>query len=62
MKYKVNVGSLVTKYMERTFVVSADSEQAAFEKAEERFREVCRNAKTYTDVGGSVELNWIEER
>ena len=32
-KYKVQLGSLVTKLMERNFTVSANSEEEAIEKA-----------------------------
>ena len=34
MKYSVNVGSLVTVYMEKEFIIEADNEEEAFEIAE----------------------------
>ena len=59
-KYKISCGSLVTKLMQRTFTVSAPDEQTAIEKAENRFMYECRRQK-YTEVGGAIELNYIEK-
>ncbi len=60
MKYSVNVGSLVTVYMEKEFVIEADNEEEAFEIAEQQFHEDCNNSSTYIDCD-EVRLNEIEE-
>lgn len=60
MKYKVRVGSLVTRLMERTYIVTAKNETEAFEKASERLRADCDKAKKYTECN-SVELDFIEK-
>ena len=60
MKYSVNVGSLVTVYMEKEFVIEADNEEEAFKIAEQQFREDCNNSSTYIDCD-EVRLNEIEE-
>lgn len=59
-KYRVSLGSLVTKLMSRTFVVSAPDEQTAIERAQNRFIYACDHATTYTDCGGSIEIDNIE--
>ena len=59
-KYRVNVGSLVTKYMERTYTISANSEEEAYQKAEERFRKACEDSPTFCDCGDTVNLSDIE--
>lgn len=60
-KYRVQVGSLVTKLMQRTFVVSASNEEQAIERAENRFRYVCAHSKVYTDCADTVICDFIEE-
>ena len=42
-KYKVSCGALVTKLMQRTFTVSAGSEDEAIEKAKDLFDKACEN-------------------
>lgn len=59
-KYRVQMGSLVTRLAQRTFVVSAQSEEEAIEKAEDRFRYACAHNKVYTDCGDTVICNFIE--
>lgn len=58
-KYKVQLGSLVTKLMERNFTVSANSEEEAIEKAKNRFIYECSRQK-YTEVGGTINVDDIE--
>ena len=58
-KYKVQLGSLVTKLMERNFTVSANSEDEAIEKAKNRFIYECSRQK-YTEVGGTINVDDIE--
>ena len=60
MKYSINVGSLVTVYMEKEFIIEADNEKEAFEIAEQQFREDCNTSSTYIDCD-EVRLNEIEE-
>ena len=60
MKYSVNVGSLVTVYMEKEFVIEADNEEEAFEIAEQQFREDCNNSSTYIDCD-EIRVNEIEK-
>lgn len=60
MKFRVELGSLVTKLMHRTYIVSAKSEEEAKEKAESRFRNVCKNAKEYIDCGDTVIVDFVE--
>lgn len=59
-KYRVHLGSLVTKLMNRKFVVSADSEEEAIEKAERLFLKAAARNRVYTDVCGSIEVDGIE--
>ena len=59
-KYKVELGSLVTKLRSRTFTVSADSEDEAIEKAKKRFLYEC-NRQVYTECGGTINVDNIEE-
>ncbi len=58
-KYKVQLGSLVTKLMERNFTVSANNEEEAIEKAKKRFLYEC-NRQTYTECGGTINVDDIE--
>ena len=60
-KYRVAVGSLVTKLKRRTFIVSASDESEAIEKAKDRFYKVCENSTTYIDVGGDIMVDEITE-
>lgn len=60
-RYIVECGALVTRLRTRTFVIHASSEAEAAEKAEEKFREECRNLKQYTDCGDSVMIDNIWE-
>lgn len=59
-KYRVECGALVTRLMQRKFVISANSEEEAIAKAEERFDEAIDNLKTYTEKGASVHIDFIE--
>lgn len=58
-KYKVQLGSLVTKLMERKFTVSANSEEEAIEKAKNRFIYECSRQR-YTEVGGTINVDDVE--
>ena len=60
-KYKVDVGSLVTIHMSRSYTISAETEDEAKKKAEERFRAACRNAKRYIDCGDTVVIDFIKK-
>ena len=60
MKYSVNVGSLVTVYMEKEFIIEADNEEEAFEIAEQQFREDCNISSTYIDCD-EIRVNEIKE-
>lgn len=59
-KYRVECGALVTRLMNRKFVVSANSEEEAKEKAEFLFDKAIDNLKTYTEKGASVNIDSIE--
>ena len=58
-KYKVQLGSLVTRLMERKFVVSANSEEEAIKKAKNRFLYECSRQR-YTEVGGAINVDDVE--
>ena len=60
-KYRIEMGSLVTKLMKRTFTVSAPDEKTAVERAENRFRYACSHATVYIDCGGSIMVDKIEK-
>lgn len=59
-KFRVELGAFVTTMMHRTYTVSADSEEEAIEKAQDRFRRACYNSKTYQDCD-SVEVDAITD-
>lgn len=59
-KYRIKMGSLVTKLMCRKFTVSAENEAEAIEKAEERFRKACKR-HVYTECGDTVNVDSIVE-
>lgn len=59
-KYRIELGSLVTKLMQRTYTVSAPDEQTAIERAENRFRSACENSRVYTDCGDTINVDGIE--
>lgn len=59
-KYRVECGALVTRLMQRKFVVSANSEEEAIAKAEECFDKAIENLKTYTEKGATVNIDFIE--
>ena len=56
----MNAGALVTRLMNRKFVVSANSEEEAVEKAEFLFNKAIDNLKTYTEKGATVNIDFIE--
>ena len=58
-KYRVHLGSFVTKLMKRKFVVSASSRAEALEKAEDLFRKACQR-HVYTECGETIECDGIE--
>lgn len=58
-RYEVHLGSLVTKLMQRKFIVSANSELEAIEKAEKRFCYAAEQQK-YTEVGGTIIVDDIK--
>lgn len=59
-KYKVEMGSLVTKFMRRSFVVRANSEAEAIKKAETMFRKACER-HIWTECGDTVNCDSITE-
>lgn len=59
-KYRVECGALVTRLMNRKFVVSANSEEEAVEKAKFLFDKAIDNLKTYTEKGATVNIDLIE--
>ena len=61
MKFKVECGSLVTRFMGRKYIIHAKDEAEAREKAEERFRDDCKNLKTWTECGDTVNIDYISE-
>lgn len=60
-KYRVQLVSFVTKLRSRSITVSADSEEEAVERAENRFRRECHNMTIYTDCGDTVNVDSIEK-
>lgn len=60
-KYKVSCGALVTKLMQRTFTVSANSEVEAIEKAKNLFDKACENCRTYTEPAQTINIDHIEK-
>lgn len=60
-KYRVECGALVTKLMQRTFTIHANSEEEAIEKAKERFDKACDECKRYTETGATVQIDNIEK-
>ncbi len=58
-KYKVQLGSLVTRLMMRNFTVSAKNEEEAIEKAKDRFLYEC-NRQVYTECGGTINVEDVE--
>lgn len=59
-KYRIELGSLVTKLMQRTYTISAPDEQTAIERAEARFRNACKSSSVFTDCGGTIHIDDIE--
>jgi len=59
MKFKVNVGSHVTRYVERNIVVYAKDEDEAREKAIDKFDEM--EMKLNSVDCGEAQVNSIEE-
>ena len=59
-KYKVSLGSLVTKRMDRNFTISANSEEEAISKAKDRFLYEC-SRQVYTECGGTIFVDDIEK-
>ena len=59
MKFRVECGSLVTVLRKRTYIIHANSEEEAAQKADDKFRQDCHNAKSYIDCGGTVEIDSI---
>jgi len=60
-KFRIELGSLVTTLMKRTYTVSADSEEEAIEKARERFRRACENSKVYKDCDSTIEVDSVTD-
>ena len=58
-KYRVELGALVTKFMGRTFTVSAQDEETAIERAKDRFRYACEHARVWTECD-TIEVDAIE--
>ena len=60
-KYKVSCEALVTKLIQRTFTVSAGSEDEAIEKAKVLFDKACENCRTYTEPAQTINIDHIEK-
>lgn len=58
-KYKIALGALVTKLMQRTFTVSAPDEETAIERAQERFRYACAHNRIWTECD-TIEVDSVE--
>lgn len=58
-KYRVQCGALVTVLRKRTFIVHANSEAEAAEKARDSFANICQAAGWDVD---SVEIDSVEEK
>ena len=59
MKFRVECGSLVTVLRKKTYVIHANSEEEAAQKADDKFRKDCQNANRYIDVGDTVNIDKI---
>ena len=59
-KYRVSMGALVTKLMKRTFIVRANSEEEAIEKAEFLFHKACAS-HVYTECPDTVNVDSISK-
>lgn len=59
MKFRVECGSLVTVLRKRTYTIHANSEEKAAQKADDKFRQECHNAKKWIDCGGTVNIDSI---
>lgn len=59
-KYRVDLGSLVTKLMTRSFVVSAPDEETAIERAKDRFLKAAEK-QVYTEIGGTIVVDNISK-
>lgn len=60
-KYQVQLGSFVTKLRSRNITVSANNEEEAIEKAENRFRRECENMTVYTECGDTVNVDSVDK-
>lgn len=60
-KYRVECGALVTRLMQRKFIISAKNEEEAIEKAEDRFDKEIDRLQTYTEKGATVHIDFIEK-
>lgn len=58
-KYRIELGSLVTKVMNRTYVISAENDIEAIEKAKRRFISACENSPKYIDCDGEIVVEAI---
>lgn len=59
MKYKISVGAFITHIAHGTFIVSADTENEAIEKAKYRFELRQRKTPRNNDIG-SIQVDSIE--
>lgn len=59
MKYKISVGAFVTHIAHGTFIVSANNEDEAIEKAKCRFESRQRKIPRNNDIG-SIQVDSIE--
>ena len=59
-KYEVRVGTFVTRIANRKFIVSANSEEEAFEKARDRMEKIYNGLNGKSECG-SVTLDFCKE-
>ena len=60
MKYKIEVGSFVTRMITRNLVIHAKNEDEVKEKAIDKYREIENNLKNGGGVYGHVNIDSIE--
>ena len=60
MKYRVEVGSFCTRFVQRTITVHAGDEAEAADKAIRKFEELEYKLKNADDAG-SPQADWVEQ-
>jgi hypothetical protein len=59
-KYRIGIGAFITEISNRVYIVSADNEEEAFEKAKDRFEKAWSRSKRMNDIG-EIQLDFIEQ-